>query len=179
MRSKNKKWIIVGSLLFICLVVAGVSILLSRNSDSKNTAPPGIAGTSEINYDPPTEEERSAGDAQKDQNIKQQQLDQQQTPSSNATVIITDASYYADDNTVEVRAYVSNILEDGGTCTAQFTQDGKTITKSSQAFKDATTTQCGALNIARSEFPNSGSWNMQLTYTSKTASGTQTSIVKL
>lgn len=179
MRLKNRKKIVVLSLVVVALLVSGLSFMLLQRSNSSVEIPEGIAGRSDIDYSPPTEQEKAAGDTQKDKTIKQQELDSEQTQHSEANVVITDASYYPNDNTVEVRGYISNIFEDGGTCTATFTQGNQTITKTSQAFKDASTTQCGAINTPRGEFPAGGTWNVELSYQSSTANGQQTATVKL
>jgi hypothetical protein len=165
--------------VLVLAAIIGSSFFFVKRHNSSADIPEGIAGRSEINYGPPTEEEKAAGDAQKDKTIEQQQLDDSQTRNSTANIVITDASYYPDDSTVEVRAYISNIIEDGGTCTAKFTQGSQTITKTSQAFKDASTTQCGSINVSRSEFTSAGTWNVTLTYESSAATGQQTTTIKL
>lgn len=179
MRLKNRKKIVVLSLALVALLVTGLSFILLQRSSSSVEIPEGIAGRSDIDYSPPTEQEKAAGDAQKDKTIKQQELDSEQTQHSQANVVITDASYYPNDNSVEVRGYISNIFEDGGTCTATFTQGSQTISKTSQAFKDASSTQCGAINVSRGEFPAAGTWNIKLSYQSSTAHGEQVATVKL
>ena len=177
---KNKKKLLVLSLVLIIALVGGISAFLIQRHNSSADIPDGIAGRSKINYDPPTDEEKAAGDVQKEQTIKQKQIDDEQAQNTNATIIITDSSYYTDDNVVEVRAYASNIFEDGGTCTATFTQTGQTtVTKTSQAFKDATSTQCGAINVPRTQFPAAGTWNVTVSYTSSTSKGQQAATVKL
>src|SRR5690348_8965952 len=83
---------------------------------------PGTAGISKVNYDPPTKEEQQAGNSQKPITSKQEELNNNPTPVSRAIILISDANYYSDDDSVEVRAYITNIVEDGGHCTATFIQ---------------------------------------------------------
>ena len=130
-------------------------------------------------YTPPTKEEQVAGEVQKEKNIaeekqiKEAEKEAQQTPAlKKAEVIVTDASFYQyDGNKVEVRAYIANVYEDGGTCTAVFTQNGQTVTAKGAPFKDVSTTQCGAMDIPRSQFTAGGEWQVVVSYVSATASG--------
>ncbi|MES2630706.1 MAG: hypothetical protein V4611_02005 [Patescibacteria group bacterium] len=72
---------------------------------------------------------------------------------------------------VEVRAFASGVIEGNGKCKAIFTQGPQTVTRSSDAFIDATTTQCGVINIPLSEFPTKGTWKLTVTYASPTSTG--------
>ncbi len=131
-----------------------------------------------VDYGPPTPEEQAAGDEQKTENTEKEG-NINATPSKTANIVLIDANQYFD--IFEVRAYISNQYEDGGTCTATFTKDGQTVRQTSNAFKDASTTQCGALDIARSRFPTVGDWQLIVEYSSPTSSGqttTQTVTVK-
>lgn len=173
---KNRKITLITLAIFAAVAICvGIYFLFIHKTDDFS----GTAGISQINYGPPTKEESSAGNEQKAEAVKQQERDQQTTPDSVADVFITDASYYADSNAVEIRAYISNLYESGGTCTATLTQGTQTLTKTSSAFKDATTTQCGALNVPRTDFPTNGTWALTLTYNSDTATGKNTDEVKL
>lgn len=177
---KNKKLLMIS--IVLTLLIAGIlTVVMHNRTNPSIEIPDGIAGSSEINYDPPTEEEKTTGDSQKDQNIKQQQLENRQVEAvTNATLVISDASYYSTEDVVEVRAYISNVIENGGTCKANFSQIGQpAVIESSQAFQDARTTQCGAINIARSRFPAAGTWDLLLTYSSPKASGELKSTIKI
>ncbi len=107
--------------------------------------------------------------------------DKNNTPSNNETkpdtsnnkqsvaVSITSAGIIGD--TVEVRAYVEGIIEGGGTCTATLTMDGSApVTGTSEAFVNATSTQCRPIEIAKSNV-KSGKWNVVVEYTSSTSTG--------
>lgn len=131
-----------------------------------------------VDYGPPTAEEQAAGDEQKAENTEKES-NISSTPSKSANLILIDANQYFD--VFEVRAYISNQYEDGGTCTAIFMKDGQTVRQTSTAFKDASTTQCGALDLARSRFPVAGDWQLTVEYSSPTSSGkttTQTVTIK-
>lgn len=92
----------------------------------------------------------------------------------NLPIIIASAGKI--DNNVEVRAFVSGIIEGNGTCIATFTKGSLKITRSSKAFIDATTTQCEPISIPSSEFQQNGTWNLVMTYESPDAKGTSESM---
>ncbi|MGY1662199.1 hypothetical protein ACI78Q_13360 [Geodermatophilus sp. SYSU D00705] len=77
-----------------------------------------------------------------------------------------------DETTVSVQAggYVSPVVEDGGTCTLDLTQDDRTVSVSAPAFADATTTVCGDLAVD-GERLGEGTWTLVLRYTSPSAEG--------
>lgn len=175
---KNKKTIvIVLSIVAMVLVIASAVYFIFFNKPA--TTFPGTAGVSEVNYDPPTDEEKQSGNDQKEAVVEQDKLDTQGTTNTQADVFISDASYYSDSGVVEVRGYITNIYEDGGQCTATLTQGTHSVSQTSTGFKDATTTQCGAINIPRSKFPAGGTWNLTLTYNSTTAKGSSAANVQL
>lgn len=163
-KSKNKKnkiiiiivlLLVALAMLFVALEKTGVTNLFTLGNE---TAQEPTADVNTIDYGPPTEAEVEAGDTQKDKIIAKED----QKPANEASVVIVDASQY--DDIVEVRAFVSNIIEDG-TCTYVFTKENSRIEKTSPAYGDASTTPCVTLTVPRSEFENSGTWNVTVTYT--------------
>lgn len=164
-RANKRIGVYIGLCVLLITATAGGFWLLNR-ADSKQS---NSVETETINYAPPTEEEASEGDQQKEEIIEQEDAvnnAESQTPN----IVIVDASQY--DDVVEVRAYVSNIYEDNGECKVTFSRNGQTVSKTSNAFKDARNTQCQPFDIPRSEFPTPGDWRMTLAYSSSTTSGT-------
>lgn len=129
-----------------------------------------------VNYNPPTNNERQDAVDQKEKNKEREELDKSSTLPSTANVVISDASQY--DNAIEVRGYIDNVYEDGGSCTATFTLGSATITKTHEIIKDAKTLQCGALDFERAQF-SPGTWTMTLTYKSSTVQGSATKEVEV
>lgn len=127
-----------------------------------------------INYNPPTDEEKQAGDQQKE-TIVNQENNQSELPNE-ANVVIVDASQY--DSKIEVRAFVSNIIEDG-TCIIKFTMDSYSLTKEVPAYADASTTPCIAASVDRSEFASVGQWNVVVTYKNSTIMGSAKGIIDI
>lgn len=152
----------------VCIAIVGIGtffLVSSRNnSDTGDTRP-----VNSVDYSGPTKEEQKAGDEQKAINEKEEEAIKNNPTPTNANIFIVDASQY--DDTIEVRAYISNILEDGGTCTATFTRGETSFTKTSTAFKDATTTQCGNMTIPRSDFSSAGDWRVTVSYASSSMTG--------
>jgi len=146
--------------VLVALVIGGGIALYRHKLDAKR---PQISD--KINYSPPTKEEQAAGDKQKQADINAQK----NPPPSSASVFISDATQYGD--TVEVRAYVSNVTENGGTCTTTFTQGTRSFSVDTHAFMDASSTQCGAIDVARSKFATAGTWSVSVKYTSPSITG--------
>ena len=125
-----------------------------------------------INYGPPTEQEKSAGDNKKTEIVEneQQPNDDEQTDGNKkqATVTITDAAQY--DDIIEVRSFISNHLQDG-TCTILFTQGSQKLERQTPAFADASTTICTNPLIKASDFPVKGTWQVKVSYSSTNAVG--------
>lgn len=158
--------IVVFALLVALIAVSAFALFnhSPKESDQATTRP-----TNSVDYSGPTDEEEASGDSQKEANKEREALDAL-PPANKAEIIVTDASQY--NATIEVRAFSSNVYEDTGTCTATFSLAGSPdVTVQQKAFKDATTTQCGALDASRSTFARAGTWKVTVSYSSPTAQG--------
>lgn len=153
-------------ILLIALLAGGSAFVYTQTQDTDKQSEKQAQQDGEINLEPPTEEEERAGDEQKEEIVEQQEHASQ--PPDKANLVIADAGQY--DNQIEIRAFVTNIIE-AGTCTFTFTKDGASIIKRTDAFEDASTTQCGALDVPRSEFATAGTWTVSVRYESPNASG--------
>lgn len=163
---------IVISLVLLGLEISGTIDLYKRsNTDSTKTTKP----VNTVNYDPPTDEEKNAGDIKKEEIVQNESEMTNNTSGTNlisANIVIVDASQY--DSILEVRAFASNVLENG-TCTITFTKQGApTVTKKVSAFADASTTPCTTASFDRTEFASGGVWSMVLTFESASSNGTAT-----
>lgn len=165
----SRRKIIIGLIIISLVALAATGFYYNNGNKTSDHVKRDVSLDKDINYDPPTEEEIKSSDAQKDENLKQEEAARNQPSDIKPNIVVVDASQY--DKVVEVRAYVSNILEDGGKCTAVFTRNGTTVSKASNAFRDATTTQCRPIEIPRSEFPTAGEWQVVMKYKSATTSG--------
>jgi hypothetical protein len=172
---RNKKILIIAALI---AVLVGSSIgyaawRASNNTDDKKTTTK--TDDSGINYEPPTDEEKQAGEDQKDAGAKDPDTTQQppQTEKKQVSVVIADAGQYGD--VIEVRAFVPEHIQDG-TCTITITKDAAKVVKTAKAYADASSSICTNPEILRSEFPTSGEWSVTVAYDS--AGGRGESAVK-
>ncbi len=157
--------------IIIILVAGGTALLLQRRNNGDSEKNP----DSSINYTPPTKEEQAAGDQQKEKNVANNNVTSQ--PASAVQVVISDASQYG--SVIEVRALITNILEDGN-CTVTLRNGNLIVTKTVGAFKDANTSQCSAADFSRDQFGNSGSWSVSVEYKSASGiNGTTTGTVEI
>lgn len=163
-----KKKLLVGAAVAVVLIAGFMAYTSSRPADRSRATEPianPLGSQTKINYDPPTKEEQQAGNEQKQEIVDSQAA---QSQSSTATVIIADAGQYG--NQVEVRAFVTNVIQEG-TCTSTFTRGTTVVTRTVAALKDAKTTRCTNVAIPRSEFASAGTWDLTVTYRSTTAEG--------
>lgn len=125
-----------------------------------------------VNYDPPTDEEKRETEEFK----KQQQSDKDQQPPATTTDgrrVVTPVISYAGqyDASIEASAFVSGIIEEGGTCTLTLKNGSKTVTKTSAGATDAKTTRCTLFMFPTKEL-SAGTWTATVSYESVAAKGT-------
>ena len=112
------------------------------------------------------EEKRAADDAeQKESNIVT--AAESDSPKPERSLVIAELDSI--DGIVSLRAYIGNFNDEGGVCKVSFTKEGaSSVVTSSNAFSDASTTQCGANDTPLTAFSTKGTWNVVVEYTSKT-----------
>lgn len=175
MRNKRtKKSLLIGSKrkllisLLVIFVLAVIVLILEKAQvinlyENKGDS---AQGTDEaIDFGPPTEQEKQAGDNAKEQIIQkeaQQNANQNQSGLKNVTPVIT---YSGRD---EVNAYVPGIFEEDGVCSALFTQGQTSVTRSSTGFANVSDTQCEPIYP---DLPNASSWSVVVSYKSATSVG--------
>jgi hypothetical protein len=179
--NKNTKKILL-IILLLGVSLAAIAVVLEKTGVTdfyqKNTPAPLTPGNT-VNLDPPTEEESQAGDDQKAIIIQKQEAEAEQPSelTNEASVVIVDANQYGSE--IEVRAFVSNIIEDGE-CTYTFTKPGSdTLSRTTPAYGDASSTPCISLKLDKSEFNDSGTWSLDVTYTNSTTTGSATTSLEI
>ncbi len=90
------------------------------------------------------------------------------TQPSSTQVVLTYVSFDAAGGGVIAGGYEAPVVEDGGTCTLTLTRGGVTVTATSPASADATTSVCDNLTVDRSELA-AGTWTAVLGYQSGAA----------
>lgn len=181
MKKQNKKTIknkyLVVALLLL-LIGTGTYLVINKSSDSNNSSTENQEDNT--GFGPATDQERQEAEDHKDKlsNMPSED-DPDQAGIRSVTPVITIAGQFNDEQygeRVEVRAYVSEVYESDGKCTATFTLGGQTVSRTVEALKDATTTRCDTIMIPRSEFPSSGSWQLVVSYKSPKALGSSQTV---
>ena len=173
----NKKFVVISAIIiaivvtFITLEKTGVTTIFIKETET-------AVIDNGINLSPPTEEERSAGDLQKESIISQEKENIEKPSSSkdDVAVVIVDAAQY--EEVVEVRAFASNVVEKG-ICTFTFSNAEYQIINTTPAIEDASTTPCMTLSINRAEFQSSGTWKLIVSYKNQSRSGSASSLVEI
>lgn len=160
-------------LVLVVITVAVVGALGAAYLYKKSTTEPPAQPTSPINYGPPTAEEEAESQARKDELRQQQGAAQDSGNQKQVTPVIINA--YQDQQTVFLSAYVPGIAENGGSCTYAIVKGSQTVTKVTDGFANVSNTNCTPANINRSEFNQSGDWQVTVSYKSSSASGTSQS----
>jgi hypothetical protein len=163
--TKKTLAIIVGVVIFLGIVLVlektGVTNFYEKTSPTTST-------TETINLEPPTEEEQQTANLQKEKN---QATEEETVLPDSAKVAIVDASVY--DSEAEVRAFVTNVVQDG-TCTVTFSKGDLKFVKTVPAYADASSTPCITLTVPITEFSESGIWEVKITYSNDTITGSAT-----
>lgn len=131
------------------------------------------ASSDGINYSPPTKQEaESSQDAKKDAYDDDNKVTpQQESNKRTVSVGIAFADYDPEEDAIDVRAFTPDVIEGDGTCTATFTKTGSTVTESSKAFVDFSSSQCQPILIPKSRFSAGGTWKLTVSYDSSKSSG--------
>lgn len=173
--SSRKRTILFVALAVFVVAVLAVGVLEQTGKinlfGAKKTEQPVIA-PGEVNYNPPTEEEQQAADEQKEAITKEQEQPSNPTTPTNPQTGTKKAvkPVVTRSGGGEVAGFIPGIVENGGTCTATFTSGSNTVTKTSQGFANASTTNCTPISYAGSGV--TAGWSVTLTYSSNTSEGT-------
>jgi len=164
--TKKKTILLVCIVIFALLIGAGTLTYSFYVHNTSRTSSESSKSTDPNQNDPTYSTEKNE--------VTKPTPEETENAQKNLPVVIASAGKI--DNTVEVRAFVSGIIEGNGTCTATFTKGSLTVTRSSKAFIDATTSQCEPIVIPVSEFQQKGIWNLVMTYVSPDAKGSSESM---
>lgn len=150
-------------------------IIRDKSPPTKEQTGLTTADGQKVNLEPPTEEEKSEANSRKGAIVKRDE-EIKNPPSGSAqinpaTIVITESS-----STI-VRAYVSGVFEEGGTCTATATQNSQVITKSSVGFQNVSYTQCAPMQWDTAL--GAGTWTIKVSYKSPTTEVSQTRTIEV
>lgn len=176
-RNANNKartvWIIIGVILVSLVAYLSYAYITKSiwpfhdsvvdNTTSQNTS-------NDVNYSPPTEDEIANSQSGKTNSREAEQEKDPETQLNKVSVAIS----YADKEgeNFEVRAFTTSVIEGTGKCTATLTATGdKTVKKTSEAFIDATSSQCRPIYIPLQDLTGAKTWTMVIDYLSPTSKG--------
>lgn len=128
---------------------------------------PQNTSSNNINYGPPTQQEKDAAQVHKDQ-LANQSVSSNSSSSTGikqVTPIITSIN----PDGASVYAYVLGVFEEGGTCTAVAQKGSTTITGQSAGFQNSNYTSCYPISFSTPL--TKGSWSVTVNYSSSTAKG--------
>lgn len=163
-RHKSPLTLALLTLVIAAIVLAVYFLFINKN---ENVSENNIDSTSEIDFGPPTDEEKAAGDKIKEDLVSQEN----NNVTEEAQVVIADASQYGSE--IEVRAFVSNLVSDG-TCVYSFSFESESFSLSQPAKADASTTTCLTLVVPLERFNNSGKWSVEVTYNGNVSGSSST-----
>lgn len=162
--------------LIAVILAIGLSIFLIDKSRDKTSdeAAQTAAQQAGINLALPTAEDAQRVDDNKKKIVERQTQESNQTPTTPGTKksvipVVTYAGQYGQD--IEVGGYVDGIFEDGGTCTATFTQGSVSKTRTVQSVKNTNAVDCPAMIISTLELGQKGTWKVFISYSSSTSEG--------
>lgn len=170
--NKNKKTLILPLIIAAVLILIGYFAFAYISKSVWPFAEPATTSDSET-YSPPTEQEVTDSQDAKKNNAGQEEGTEtpEQTPGETISVAIAYADFDQTENAIDIRAFTPDVIEGTGTCTATLTQGGQSITRSSKAFIDSTSSQCQPILIPVNDFPASGTWQLVVTYSSEKYKG--------
>jgi hypothetical protein len=166
------------ALFVILIVLAGIG---TYSYTHHNNTPPPFDKTStghDVNLQPPTAEDKKETDEHKQEVAKDQNQPPAPAPTTadNRIAVVPFVTFAGQEGgDANVSGYVSEVFEDGGTCTATFTKDSLTVVQQSQGFKDYRNTNCAPIVAPRAKFTQAGTWTVVLSYDSPTAHGSSQS----
>jgi cytoskeletal protein RodZ len=170
-KSKLTKFatVALGLLLLVGVAYGGFSVYRHYHPTSLTT-PDG----QKVKLKPATKEEKQQAEDHKTDIVEQEAARNAAAASQKATassVVITTAS------STGVRAYVTGVFEENGTCTATATQNGQTVTKTSTGFQNVSYTQCAPIDWNAPLGP--GTWTINLTYSSAATNSSQSTTIEV
>lgn len=176
---KNKKLskTLIKSLLIILLVIAVIVSILIIDQDSNKLEVASIPNTQTQEPDPSTNPATQEDIARAEENKEKlsEKIEAEKAQAQNPTTgqkevkpVITYAGQYG--NTIEVGGYVDT-FEEGGKCTATFTNGSTSFSKEVPSLRGAQSVDCPVISAQTTDFNPKGIWTVTLKYGSVSSSG--------
>lgn len=84
---------------------------------------------------------------------------------------LTYAGHSPSGSAYQLAGVVTDVIEDGGTCTFRLSSGSATIERTQTGVADASSTSCGSVDVAAAEL-SAGTWDATLVYAGARGSGT-------
>ncbi len=162
-KPKNKKKLLSALPLIIvaaAVIAGGLYLLiaqpLKKSENETNTAP-----TNTINYDPPSEEEKTTSDAKKDEIIDNINSGDSTPNETDVVVTITRADQAGAGQPLNIRAFIDGTKT--GQCKVIISKSGQsTVEKSFPVVFEGTGSSCQNADIDAGEFSTGGEWTLTI-----------------
>lgn len=172
-RKKSVKKYYIGAMVLLILLTAAVFLYVyafngsffgwKKNQSDKDAS---------INYQPPTEEQKKAGD-----DIKQNSNNSDQPPAptpvpgtNKSQIEMTITAANQNGSMFQLRSLIYAIAGDG-TCTLTLSKGGQVVTKTAEVQALASTSTCKGFDIPTSEL-SPGTWSAALKFENETLTAT-------
>lgn len=179
-KSSKAKTIIISLIVALLLITSVALYLYAFNGNLFGWSPNSkIDQNSSIDYDKPTDDQKEAGNATKENSTNNESdptkpvvggSDQPQAPipqeNGKGKVDITITSSSIDNGTLQIRSIISAVTN-SGTCALTLSKDGKVVTKTAPVQALANSSTCQGFNIATNEL-SPGTWSLTLHFENAT-----------
>lgn len=153
--SKPKILAVAIVLSILILIIVGTSVVINylqnKSIKPQTTSNPGNVVI--IDNNPPTTDQKAAGDAQKPNDTV-----------ANNELGISITSINTQVNPISIRSVISGATTNNGTCKLILTKGLSVVTKTSDTYALPSTSTCKDFNINKSEL-STGTWQVELTVT--------------
>lgn len=162
-KAKSKKPLITSLVILFLLVLAlgaYVFYLKSQNQNSDNSET-----STQVNLDPPTNEQKQAGDK-----IKKDSINNEGTTSPENVVNVSITAANQNNSSLQVRTLIDTVTSTGK-CTLTLKKDSVTITKEAGVQSLSSSSTCTGFDIPTAEL-SEGSWQLTIDFKNDNLKGT-------
>lgn len=159
------------AVLTILGIVLYFYVFKNSTPQEQNQAQQSEQVETDLNLNPPTDEEVNAGNLIKENSVNNSPSAQ----NDNISLIITSANQV--DNTLSVRTLIEGVVS-SGSCTLELISGNKKVTKFSEVQALSNSSTCKGFDVPVSEL-STGTWQINLTYQNSNQRGSTTGSVEV
>lgn len=160
-------------IILVAILLIAAAIFYYQNNRNNNDGGKNPVAEDGINYSLPTEAEKKETEQHKQMLGEKSDSNNNQSTSSNSSnkkADVTMTYIFFENDKVSAAGIVSNVFEDGGTCTLILTKGSLRATARSTGITDVNKTTCPTIDIDHNQL-QSGQWSAMLEYNSSSAKG--------